>query len=88
MNLLIEKFKIDENILFLPSTFWRKLKIPENFFSERKNFISISNFFFHEPNWQTVLQLKNFGKTLKTTSKSRNSYLWFAYASEKSLSIA
>ena len=81
MNLLIEKFRIDENILFYLPLFG-EVKKPETSFSERKNFISIGNF-LHEPNWQTVLQLKKLWKNIKNQLPEAEIHIYGAYASEK-----
>ena len=81
MNLLIEKFRIDENILFYLPLFG-EVKKPETSFSERKNFISIGNF-LHEPNWQTVLQLKKIWKDIKNQLPEAEIHIYGAYASEK-----
>ena len=81
MNLLIEKFKIDENILFYLPLFGEVRK-PEPSFSERKNFISIGNF-LHEPNWQTVLQLKKLWKDIKNQLPEAEIHIYGAYATEK-----
>ena len=81
MNLLIEKFRIDENILFYLPLFGA-VKKPETSFSERKNFISIGNF-LHEPNWQTVLQLKKLWKDIKNQLPEAEIHIYGAYASEK-----
>lgn len=81
MNLLIEKFKIDKNILFYLPLFG-EVKKPETSFSERKNFISIGNF-LHEPNWQTVLQLKKLWKNIKNQPPEAEIHIYGAYASEK-----
>lgn len=81
MNLLIEKFKMDENILFYLPLFG-EVKKPETSFSERKNFISIGNF-LHEPNWQTVLQLKKLWKDIKKQLPEAEIHIYGAYASEK-----
>ena len=81
MNLLIEKFRIDENILFYLPLFG-EVKKPETSFSERKNFISIGNF-LHEPNWQTVLQLKKLWKDIKKQLPEAEIHIYGAYASEK-----
>ncbi|MBF1149181.1 MAG: glycosyltransferase, partial [Cloacibacterium normanense] len=81
MNLLIEKFRIDENILFYLPLFG-EVKKPETSFSERKNFISIGNF-LHEPNWQTVLQLKKLWKNIKNQLQEAEIHIYGAYASEK-----
>jgi len=81
MNLLIEKFKIDENIFFYLPLFG-EVKKPKTPFSERKNFISIGNF-LHEPNWQTVLQLKKLWKDIKKQLPEAEIHIYGAYASEK-----
>ena len=81
MNLLIEKFRIDENILFYLPLFG-EVKKPETSFSERKNFISIGNF-LHEPNWQTVLQLKKLWKDIKKQLPEAEIHIYGAYTSEK-----
>ncbi len=81
MNLLIEKFRIDENILFYLPLFG-EVKKPETSFSERKNFISIGNF-LHEPNWQTVLQLKKLWKNIKNQLPEAEIHIYGAYATEK-----
>ncbi len=81
MNLLIEKFKFDENILFYLPLFG-EVKKPKTSFPERKNFISIGNF-LHEPNWQTVLQLKKLWKNIKNQLPEAEIHIYGAYASEK-----
>lgn len=81
MNLLIEKFKFDENILFYLPLFG-EVKKPKTSFPERKNFISIGNF-LHEPNWQTVLQLKKLSKDIKNQLPEAEIHIYGAYASEK-----
>jgi len=81
MNLLIEKFKIDENTLFYLPLFG-EVKKPKTPFSERKNFISIGNF-LHEPNWQTVLQLKKLWKDIKKQLPEAEIQIYGAYATEK-----
>lgn len=81
MNLLIEKFKMDENILFYLPLFGA-VKKPETSFSGRKNFISIGNF-LHEPNWQTVLQLKKIWKGIKKQLPEAEIHIYGAYATEK-----
>lgn len=81
MNLLIEKFKFDENILFYLPLFG-EVKKSETSFSERKNFISIGNF-LHEPNWQTVLQLKKIWKNIKKQLPEAEIHIYGAYATEK-----
>jgi glycosyltransferase involved in cell wall biosynthesis len=51
-------------------------------FSERKHFVSIGNF-LHEPNWQTVLQLKKLWKSIKKALPEAEMHIYGAYVSEK-----
>lgn len=56
INLLIEQFKIDESLLYYLPIFAEKdsEQVP---FEQREDFIFIGNF-LHEPNWNSVLYLK------------------------------
>jgi glycosyltransferase involved in cell wall biosynthesis len=81
MNLLQQEFKIDKNILYYLPLF-AEIKRSEIAFSERKNFISIGNF-LHEPNWQTVLQLKKIWKDIRKQLPEAEMHIYGAYASEK-----
>ena len=74
MNMLKNQFKIDEKILFYLPIF-AEIKKSEIPFSERRNFISIGNF-LHEPNWQTVLQLKKIWKNIKKAVDKPN-LMWY-----------
>jgi glycosyltransferase involved in cell wall biosynthesis len=86
MQLLTETFKVDASILhYLPfmvnSISIDALKaFPK--FSERKHFVSIGNF-LHEPNWQTVLQLKKLWKSIKKELPEAEIHIYGAYVSEK-----
>lgn len=81
MNLLKTEFNINANILhYLPM--FAKCKNSEIPFSERKNFVSIGNF-LHEPNWQTVLQLKKVWKNIKKQLPEAEIHIYGAYATEK-----
>ena len=81
MNMLKNQFKIDEKILhYLP--LFTEIKNSETQFSERKNFISIGNF-LHEPNWQTVLQLKKIWKNIKNQLPEAEIHIYGAYATER-----
>lgn len=81
MNLLKTEFNINANILHYLPMFaeCEKSEIP---FSERKNFVSIGNF-LHEPNWQTVLQLKKIWKNIKKQLPEAEIHIYGAYATEK-----
>ena len=86
MQLLTETFKVDVSILhYLP--FMVKALTENSFenipkFEERKHFISIGNF-LHEPNWQTVLQLKKLWKSIKKELPEAELHIYGAYVSEK-----
>lgn len=56
INLLKEQFKIDESLLLYLPIFVKKSE-NQNDFHNRKNFVFIGNF-LHEPNWNSVLYLK------------------------------
>ena len=82
MNLLQYQFKINPDILFyLP---FLTESIPKNTkpFDERKHYVSIGNF-LHEPNWQTVLQLKKIWKHIRKKLPETELHIYGAYASEK-----
>lgn len=84
-NLLINQFKIDEKILhYLP--LFAENTTSEISFSERKNFISIGNF-LHEPNWQTVLQLKKIWKDIRKKLPEAEMHIYGAYATEKGFQL-
>ena len=81
-NLLQEKFNINPEILFyIPFLFDGKIQNSKTF-NERKNFVSIGNF-LHEPNWQTVLQLKKIWKNIREKLPETELHIYGAYASEK-----
>ncbi len=86
MQLLTETFKVNSDILhYLP--FMVEVLNENSFenipkFSERKHFISIGNF-LHEPNWQTVLQLKKLWKSIKKELPEAEMHIYGAYVSEK-----
>ncbi|MCG2792754.1 MAG: glycosyltransferase [Weeksellaceae bacterium] len=81
-KLLINDFKINPDILFyipfLTENF-EKSKIP---FEDRKHFVSIGNF-LHEPNWQTVLKLKQIWKAMKKKLPEAELHIYGAYAGQK-----
>jgi len=82
VNLLISTFKMNPEILhylpFLTDEIHRNSK-P---FEERKHFVSIGNF-LHEPNWQTVLQIKKIWKAIRKKLPETELHIYGAYASEK-----
>lgn len=86
MELLTETFQVNSSILqYLP---FLVEPISENFtneipsFSQRSHFISIGNF-LHEPNWQTVLQLKKYWKSIKKALPEAELHVYGSYATQK-----
>jgi len=86
MQLLTETFKIDAFILhylpFMVNPISAETLKTFPKFSERKHFITIGNF-LHEPNWQTVLQLKKLWKSIKKALPEAEMHIYGAYVSEK-----
>lgn len=81
MDLLKNQFRIDENILhYLP--LFAEVKKSQVPFDERKNFVSIGNF-LHEPNWQTVLELKKIWTELRQQLPEAALHIYGAYPPEK-----
>lgn len=81
MDLLSNHFKIDKkNLHYLP--LFANNKRSKTSFLDRKNFISIGNF-LHEPNWQTVLQVKKLWPSIKKQLPEAQIHIYGAYASEK-----
>ena len=86
MTLLKETFQVNTFILqYLP---FLVEPISETFineippFSERSHFISIGNF-LHEPNWQTVLQLKKCWKSIKKALPEAELHVYGSYVTQK-----
>ncbi|MEQ3690250.1 MAG: glycosyltransferase, partial [Flavobacterium sp.] len=86
MQLLTETFKVDASILHYLPFIVQALneKVFDSFpkFEERKHFVSIGNF-LHEPNWQTVLQLKKHWKSIKIALPEAEMHVYGAYVSGK-----
>ena len=82
LSLLIEKFKVDASILHYVPIYVDKIIKSEISFSERKDFVSIGNF-LHEPNWQTVLQLKKIWPFIKSKIPKAKLNIYGAYVHEK-----
>lgn len=82
MELAIQTFKIDTSLLYYLPFLSEQTneKVPN--FNERKHFISIGNF-LHEPNWQTVLQLKQLWKSIKKELPEAELHVYGAYVTEK-----
>lgn len=82
INILIEKFKVDQSILHYVPIYVDKINKSETSFSDRKDFVSIGNF-LHEPNWQTVLQLKKIWPFIKSKIPKAKLNIYGAYVPEK-----
>jgi len=83
MNLLIEELKVPAHIVFyLPFMLNANEKTPITY-AERANFMSIGNF-LHEPNWRTVLYLKeHIWPTLRQRIPDAKLNIYGAYPSQK-----
>lgn len=82
MQLATETFKIDASILYYLPFLSEEININVPKFEERNHFVSIGNF-LHEPNWQTVLQLKKQWKSIKKQLHEAELNVYGAYVSEK-----
>lgn len=82
MNLLVQKFRINPEILFYIPFLTEKKKENKPSFSERQHFVSIGNF-LHEPNWQTVIKLKTIWKSIRKLIPDAELHIYGAYATEK-----
>lgn len=82
MQLATETFKIDASLLYYLPFLSEEININVPKFEERNHFISIGNF-LHEPNWQTVLQLKKQWKSIKKQLPEAELHVYGAYVSEK-----
>ncbi|MFC6096551.1 glycosyltransferase [Flavobacterium qiangtangense] len=86
INLLKEQFKIDESLLLYLPIFIKKSE-NQNDFHNRKNFAFIGNF-LHEPNWNSVLYLKETIWTLIHKQLPEvNLRIYGAYPSQKVLQL-
>ena len=82
MQLATETFKIDTSLLFYLPFLSEKIQTNIPSFEERNHFVSIGNF-LHEPNWQTVLALKKYWKSIKKQLPDAELHVYGAYVSEK-----
>lgn len=86
-DLLVNQFKVPEEILYFLPFLEEKLtkEVQRNFkrFEEREGFVFIGNF-IHEPNWETVLRIKNEVWPLIRIKLPRGKmHVYGAYPSEK-----
>ena len=63
-----------------------KIEESKTPFEDRKHFVSIGNF-LHEPNWQTVLKLKQIWKLIKKRIPETELHIYGAYTSQKVLEL-
>src|SRR5690606_152398 len=89
-NLLINHFNIpSKQLLYLPfieTEISSETKDKLLDFNIRKNFMFIGNF-IHEPNYQTVLQLKKIWTSIKKRLPNTQIHIYGAYASQKVLQL-
>ncbi|MQP25766.1 glycosyltransferase [Flavobacterium sp. LMO8] len=82
MQLATQTFKIDASILYYLPFLSEEINPNVPKFEERQHFVSIGNF-LHEPNWQTVLALKKYWKSIKKKLPEAKLHIYGAYVSEK-----
>lgn len=86
INILTETFKINSEILYYLPFLSENHSKSKTSFEDRKHFVSIGNF-LHEPNWQTVLNLKKIWKNIKKQLPKAELHIFGAYSSEKVLQL-
>ena len=82
MQLATETFQIKASLLHYLPFLSEEITTNVPKFDERKHFISIGNF-LHEPNWQTVLELKKLWKSIKKQLPEAELHVYGAYVTEK-----
>jgi O-antigen biosynthesis protein len=82
MQLATETFQINASLLHYLPFLSEEITTNVPKFDESKHFISIGNF-LHEPNWQTVLELKKYWKAIKKQLPEAELHVYGAYATEK-----
>ena len=82
IKLATETFNIDPALLYYLPFLSNEINTNVPKFEERKHFVSIGNF-LHEPNWQTVLQLKKYWKSIKKQLPEAELHVYGAYVNEK-----
>ncbi|MFV1983358.1 MAG: glycosyltransferase [Thiohalomonadales bacterium] len=91
MDLLINEFKIDKQLLCLVPFMLNNINknIIQQFpkYSDRQHFISIGNF-RHEPNWDSVLYLKNtIWPAIRTQLPESEMHIYGSYPPEKATQL-
>ena len=82
MQLATETFKIDTSLLYYLPFLSEEVNPSVPKFEDRQHFVSIGNF-LHEPNWQMVLALKKYWKSIKKQLPEAELHIYGAYVSEK-----
>jgi len=85
-KLLVDDFKINPNLLFYVPFLTDNFEKSKTRFNDRRHFVSIGNF-LHEPNWQTVLKLKQIWKSIKKKLPEAELHIYGAYTSQKVLEL-
>ncbi|SDG64279.1 glycosyltransferase [Epilithonimonas hungarica] len=85
-DLLVNNFKINPNLLFYIPFLTESFEKNRTRFEDRTHFVSIGNF-LHEPNWQTVLKLKQIWKSIKKKIPEAELHIYGAYMSQKVLEL-
>ncbi|KFC24199.1 glycosyltransferase [Chryseobacterium sp. FH1] len=85
-DFLVDDFKINPNMLFYIPFLTEHFERSKTPFEDRKHFVSIGNF-LHEPNWQTVLKLKQIWKSIKKQLPEAELHIYGAYTSQKVLEL-
>jgi glycosyltransferase involved in cell wall biosynthesis len=91
MELLTSVFKIDHSLLLYLPFMLKEISVAEiqtlPDYAKREHFISIGNF-LHEPNWQSVLHLKNnIWPLIKKQLPKAEVHIYGAYPSQKVLQL-
>ena len=82
MSLLQTQFKIPaDKLIYLPLVF-DEVEPNAKSFEDRKDFVFIGNF-YHEPNWDAVLQLKKHWLHIKSLVPDAKMNIYGAYPSQK-----
>ena len=85
-ELLRITYKIDKSSLFYLPLLAENTTESKVDFNRREHFISIGNF-LHEPNWQTVLQIKKYWKNIRKKLPKAELHIYGSYVTEKAKAL-
>ena len=85
-EILSTTYKINKSSLFYLPLMIENTTSPQVEFNQREHFISIGNF-LHEPNWQTVLQLKKLWKNIRKQLPKAELHIYGSYVTEKAKTL-